>query len=112
MANAGVLLIVTSMFTDTVYYGETEDGSAVEGSYAGLWQASEKFAFALGPLIAGIILSVCGFESSRTGTIAQPDSALFGLLLNYSLVPIALFVVSLLFVPAFNRSVRVALSRR
>lgn len=41
MANAGFLLIVTSMFTDTVYLGH-KDSEAAEGSYAGLWQASEK----------------------------------------------------------------------
>lgn len=105
MANAGFLLIVTSMFTDTVYLSE-KDSEAAEGSYAGLWQASEKLAFAVGPLLGGFILSATGFISSKGGMVEQPDSALFGLLLNYSLVPLVLFGISLLFMPAYNRSVQ------
>lgn len=105
MANAGFLLIVTSMFTDTVYLGK-KDSEAAEGSYAGLWQASEKLAFAVGPLVAGIVLSATGFVSSKSGMVTQPDSALLGLLANYSLLPMLLFIISLLFMPAYNRSVR------
>lgn len=110
VTNAGFILLVTSLFTDTVYLGG-EQGGAVEGSYAGLWSASEKLAFAIGPVIAGTVLTLSGFVPSRTGPGVQSTSALFGILANYSIIPIAFFVVSLCLVPRYARSVREAEAR-
>lgn len=111
VTNAGFILLVTSLFTDTVYLGEEKSG-ALEGSYAGLWSASEKLAFALGPVIAGAVLSLSGFQATRGGPGAQSAGALFGILANYAVIPVALFLLSLLLVPAYARSVRVAEARR
>jgi GPH family glycoside/pentoside/hexuronide:cation symporter len=110
VTNAGFILLVTSLFTDTVYLGG-EQGGAVEGSYAGLWSASEKLAFAIGPVIAGAVLSLSGFVPSRAGPGVQSHSALFGILANYSIIPIGFFVVSLCLVPRYARSVREAEAR-
>ena len=112
MTNAGFIMLVTALFTDTVYLGEEEAGAALEGSYAGLWSASEKLAFALGPVVAGTVLSLSGFQSSKGGAIAQGAGALHGILLNYSIIPIAFFLVSLCLVPMFARSVATAEARR
>lgn len=106
ITNAGFLLLVTSLFTDTIYLGEADAGAAVEGGYAGLWSAAEKVGFAAGPLVAGVVLSFYGFQSSRTGIIEQDESALHGILMIYSAIPIFFFIVSLLFVPALARSMR------
>lgn len=106
VTNAGFILLVTSLFTDTVHLGISKTGAAVEGGYAGLWSASEKLAFAIGPLIAGVILSLYGFESSRDGIIDQSASAHQGILMIYAGVPILIFVGSLLLVPAFARSMK------
>lgn len=106
VTNAGFLLLVTSLFTDTVHLGEREGGAAVEGGYAGLWSAAEKLGFAIGPLIAGIVLSFYGFTSSRGGIIEQSAEARQGILMIYSLLPIAFFLVSLLLVPTFSRAMK------
>ncbi|PEQ11396.1 hypothetical protein B2G71_17750 [Novosphingobium sp. PC22D] len=112
MANVGFILIVTSLFTDTVYLGEDGHGTTMEGSFAGLWSAIEKLAFALGPVVAGTILSLSGYRASKEGPVTQDPQALFGILANYSIVPFAFFVVSLLLVPRFARSVSAAEARR
>lgn len=108
VTNAGFLLLITSLFTDSIYQGETGSGAAMEGSYAGIWSACEKLAFALGPLISGVTLSAFGFQSSRGGIIAQDQSALTGILMTYSIVPMAFFLASMAFVPAFRRALRTA----
>jgi len=110
VTNAGFVLLVTSLFTDTIYLGG-EDGGSVEGSYAGLWSASEKLAFALGPVIAGAVLSLSGFAPSRSGPGVQSASAMLGILANYSIIPVVLFVASLCLVPSYARTVRAAEAR-
>jgi GPH family glycoside/pentoside/hexuronide:cation symporter len=106
VTNAGFLLLLTSLFTDSIYLGEDSAPAAMEGSYAGIWSASEKLAFAIGPLIAGVTLSIFGFESSRGGPIEQSDSALFGVLMTYSVVPLTFFLISFLLVPSLTRALR------
>ena len=67
VTNAGFIMLIIALFTDTVHYGATKGGSAVEGAYAGVWSACEKVGFALGPLVAGFVLSFYGFRSSQGG---------------------------------------------
>lgn len=108
VTNSGFVLLLTSLFTDSIYQGETGEGAAMEGSYAGIWSACEKLAFAVGPLISGIVLSAFGFQSSRGGIIEQDPMALTGILITYSLVPMAFFAASLALVPALSRQLRSA----
>lgn len=106
MTNVGFILLITSLFTDSIYLGEEKGHVSMEGSYAGIWSASEKLAFALGPLIAGVILSFFGFESSRGGIIEQSDSAMFGVLMIYSVVPLTFFLLSFLLIPSLTKALR------
>ncbi|MFC6198370.1 MFS transporter [Ponticaulis profundi] len=108
VTNSGFVLLITSLFTDTVHVGPRSGKAAVEGGYAGVWSAVEKLAFALGPMVAGIVLSVAGFQSSKTGVVAQTDGALLGITIAYSLVPISFFLLSLTLMPAFNRAMKQA----
>lgn len=103
VTNAGFVLLLTSLFTDTVYGGGVSSGLAVEGSYAGVWSAIEKVGFAAGPLIAGIAMSVYGFESSRGGLVEQDEMALYGVLVSYAIIPVFFFLGSITLVPAFKR---------
>lgn len=93
--NQGFLLIITSMFTDTVEAGVRAGGGDNAGGLAGFWSASEKLAFAIGPVVGGAVLSASGFVASKGGAMAQSDAALHGVVLLYSLIPAALFLASL-----------------
>lgn len=109
VTNSGFIMLITALFTDTIRYdrqfAEAKDASAVEGGYAGVWSATEKVGFAMGPLVAGIVLSLSGFESSKGGAIAQSGSALFGIVACYSVVPLVFFALSFILIPAFARSI-------
>lgn len=102
LTNSGFLLLSLSLLTDTVDYQRSRYGVAHEGVFSGLFSAAEKLAFAMGPLIAGVLLSLYGFTSSTGGAAAQTPQAITGILLLYSLVPAATQVVSLLIFSRFK----------
>ncbi len=106
--NSGFVLLITSLFTDTVHVGARNGTAAVEGGYAGVWSAVEKLGFAVGPLVAGTVLSLSGFHSSKGGIIGQDSGALTGILLAYSVVPIVFFLLSLTLMPLFKREMTAA----
>ncbi|MBB4614797.1 MFS transporter [Novosphingobium taihuense] len=93
--NGGFILLALSMMTDTVDYQRRTQGVANEGVFAGLFSAMEKLAFALGPVIAGIVMSAFGFVSSTGGAAAQSASAITGIVLLYSAIPAALQLAAL-----------------
>lgn len=94
--NGGFILLALSMMTDTVDYQRRMQGVANEGVFAGLFSAMEKLAFALGPVIAGIVMSAFGFVSSTGGATAQSSSAITGIVLLYSAIPASLQAIALL----------------
>jgi GPH family glycoside/pentoside/hexuronide:cation symporter len=63
--------------------------------FSGIFTAAEKLAFALGPVIGGIVMSIYGFRESTTGVIAQTPQAITGIVMLYSLVPVATQLLSL-----------------
>lgn len=67
IVNGGFILLALSMMTDTVDYQRRLAGVANEGVFAGLFSALEKLAFAMGPVIAGLVMSAFGFVSSTGG---------------------------------------------
>ena len=102
VVNIAFLLLALSLLTDTVDYQRRRFGSAHEGVFSGLFSAAEKLAFALGPLVAGIVLSLFGFNSSTGGAKAQSPDAITGMLLLYSFVPAGTQIISLLIFSRFR----------
>jgi glycoside/pentoside/hexuronide:cation symporter, GPH family len=95
--NAGFVLMLQSMLTDTVVYDRARHGRSSEGALSGVFSAAEKLAYAVGPALAGMVLSLSNFHASQGGAVAQDAGAISGILLNYSLIP-ALFVLASLLV--------------
>lgn len=100
VANGGFVLLALSMMTDTVDYQRRATGVANEGVFSGVFSALEKFAFAIGPFIAGFVMSAFGFAESHGGPVAQSDTAVFGIVLLYSAIPAAMQLLAL---GAFSR---------
>jgi len=95
VVNSGFIMLSLSMLTDTIDYERRHKGAANEGIYSGIFTAAEKLAFAMGPLIAGFVMSLFGFVSSTTGAAEQSPRALTGIVLLYSLIPVATQLLSL-----------------
>lgn len=93
---AGMQMFPLSMLPDTVSAATAVSGKRSAGAYTGWWTAGETTGFALGPALVLLLLAVMGFVSSRADEhVTQPDSAVTGVLLAFTLLPAALIVVSL-----------------
>ncbi|MCJ2179776.1 MFS transporter [Novosphingobium sp. 2580] len=50
----------------------------------------------MGPVLAGLVMSAFGFVPSTGGAVEQTPHAITGIVLLYSLIPVATQIVSLL----------------
>ncbi len=95
IVNSGFIMLSLSMVTDTIDYERSQSGVAHEGVFAGVFTAAEKLAFALGPLVGGVVMSAFGFVSSTGAPVTQTQTAITGIVLLYSLIPVGTQLVSL-----------------
>lgn len=96
VVNSAFVMLSLSMLTDTIDYQRRRVGVANEGVFAGLFSAVEKLSFALGPVLAGLVMSAFGFVSSTGGAVEQTPQAIHGIVLLYSLIPVGTQMISLL----------------
>jgi len=105
VAYAGMQMFPLSMLPDTLAADAATHGRQRAGLFTGLWTAGETTGFALGPAIVAGVLAVTGFVSSTAEqTVSQPDSALTGIVLAFSLLPALLAVLSLPMVARYDLS--------
>ena len=96
VAYAGMQMFPLAMLPASVAADAAVHGSQRAGVFTGVWAAGETVALALGPAVVGLILAATGFISSEGGnTVTQPDSALTGIVLSFSLFPAAMLLLSL-----------------
>ncbi|MEH0844673.1 MFS transporter [Micromonospora sp. CPCC 205711] len=85
---AGQQVFALAMLPDVVAHSTARTGRRQAGVFTGLWTAGETLGLALGPGLYGLVLQLCGYVSSSTGTAAtQPDSARLGILLGFTVLP-------------------------
>ena len=82
----GLFTIMMSMTADVIDLDELETGKRREGSFGAIYWWMTKFGFAIAGGLTGTILTVVGFNSALD---TQPESAITGLRLFFSGLPIA-----------------------
>ncbi len=100
--NSGFILMSLSMLTDAIEFDRRRYRASREGIYSGVYSAVEKFAFAAGPAIGGIVLSLAGFKSSTEGAVAQGPEAVQGILLVFGLLPAGFAALALAIMSGFR----------
>lgn len=100
--NSGFALMGFSMLTDTVEHNRTTTGQGRAGVFSGVFMAIEKLSFALGPALAGVVMSALGFAASKTGAVDQTPLALLSLKLNLGALPAAMAIISVLIILAYR----------
>ena len=72
IGTAGILLSVQTLLTDTMQYDRNQSGERREGILSGVYSSVEKFAFAFGPLMVGVLLDVGGY--SKSASVQTPEA--------------------------------------
>ncbi len=95
VGSGGLILLGVSMLPDTIEYDRLKSGARREGVFTGLWSAVEKGATAVGGLIIGLILDLMGFIKSTGDVVAQPETAISGIIIGSAVVPAVFMLASL-----------------
>ncbi len=99
----GIMLLGTSLLPDCAEYDYRRTGMRREGLYAGFYSFVEKTAFAVGPLLSGLILSAGGFVKSAGGVAPiQPESAIDAVYFTSSVIPALAPLLSIAFLMRYR----------
>lgn len=75
---------------------DAASGEGRAGVFGGVWTAGETAGMAFGSTLLTIVLAVTGYiESTARVTVEQPESAVAGIALSFSLAPAVLMALSL-----------------
>lgn len=102
---AGMQMFPLAMLPDTIAADAQETGVQRAGSFTGVWTAGETAAFAIGPALVLLLLAATGYVSSTGGqSVIQPDSAVTGVTLAFSMLPVILVALSLPLILRYSSS--------
>jgi len=82
----GLFTLMMSMTADVCDLDELNSGSRREGIFGAIYWWMVKFGLAFAGLLSGIIMSLVNFSP---GSLTQPEGAITGMRIFYSLLPIA-----------------------
>ena len=97
IAYAGLQSLPMAMLPDVISHDERTSGPGQAGTFTGIWTAGETVGFALGATAVSLTLAMTGYVSTVAGAVVdQPDEAITGIVLSFSILPAALMAASLL----------------
>jgi len=96
-AYAGMQTLPMAMLPDVIAHDRTVAGRGNRaGVFSGVWTAGETTGMALGATVLAVVLAVTGYlETTATVEVTQPDAAVAGIAVSFSLLPAALMLLSL-----------------
>ncbi|WP_426171944.1 MFS transporter [Microbacterium sp. DWRC1-3] len=97
LAYAGLQSLPMAMLPDVISHDERTSGPGQAGTFTGIWTAGETVGFALGATAVSLTLAATGYISTVAGTtVEQPEAAITGIVLSFSVLPAVLMGASLL----------------
>ncbi len=97
IAYAGMQSLPMAMLPDVIAHDAARHGPGRAGAFGGVWTAGETAGFALGATVLTIVLAVTGYVERTAGqTVTQPDAAIDGIVVSFSVIPAVLVVLSVL----------------
>lgn len=91
-AEGAIQAFAYSMLIDCVRHGDGRHGAMLTGVFI----AFERLAIGLGAVVAGAVFSIAGLVETQEGMVTQPDSAIIGIRIATSVVPVLLNVLAIL----------------
>lgn len=92
LSEGAIQAFAYAMLADCIRYGDRRQGALVSGVFI----AGEKLSIALGTMMAGTVLAISGLVETQEGSVEQPASAISGILISTSLIPVALNLLGVL----------------
>lgn len=101
---AAMQLLAFSLLPDTIADDESRSGQRQAGAFTGVWTAGETLGAAAGPALYAAVLALSSFVSAPADErVAQPASAVTGVLVGMTVLPAVLLLVSLPLLARFAR---------
>ncbi|MDT0156437.1 MFS transporter [Microbacterium sp. ARD32] len=102
-AYAGMQTLPMAMLPDVIAHDSTtragagtRDTANRSGIFGGVWTAGETTGMALGGTILTVVLALTGYLETTAGTtVVQPESAVIGIAVSFSILPALLMLLSL-----------------
>jgi len=105
IAYAGLQSMPMAMLPDVISHDERTGGVGQAGSFSGVWTAGETLGFAIGAVILTLVQTATGYISSTADTaVVQPDAAVAGIVLSFSIIPALLAALSLVTLARYGLS--------
>jgi len=99
----GAILLIQSMFNDTIEYDFRLTAQRREGTFTGLFSLVEKAFTALGVAALGGFLGAMGYISSRGhGVVHQPHSALLAITIGFAVLPFCTALISIAVIAGYD----------
>jgi Na+/melibiose symporter-like transporter len=96
IAYAGMQSLPMAMLPDVIGHDAARYGAGRAGAFGGVWTAGETTGFALGATVLAVVLAATGYVERTAGqSVTQPDEAISGIVVSFSIVPAALVALSL-----------------
>jgi len=93
---AGMQALPMSMLPDVISHDSRRHKIASAGTFGGVWTAGETTGLALGATVLTLVLATSGYvESVANQVVTQPDSAIVGIIISFSILPAVLIGLSL-----------------
>lgn len=97
IAYAGMQSLPMAMLPDVISHDARLHGPGRAGAFGGVWTAGETTGFALGATVLAVVLAASGYIERTAGeSVTQPDAAVAGIVLSFSVLPAALVLLSLI----------------
>lgn len=103
IAGGGTFLLTQAMLPDAIEYDYYRTGLRREGVFTGVFVFVEQAAGAVGVAIIGFVLATMGYVAATEGrVVAQPESAILGIYLCMSILPLVFQVFAILAISRYD----------
>ncbi len=103
IAGGGTFLLTQAMLPDAIEYDYYRTGLRREGVFTGVFVFVEQAAGAVGVAIIGFVLASLGYVEATEGRVVQqPDSAIRGIYLCMSILPLVFQVIAILAISRYD----------
>lgn len=95
VGGGAIFLMSNSLLPDTIEHDHARTGLRREGTLAAVFTFVEQCAHAIAAALIGLLLGALGYIAGQGGGVAQPASAIFGIVLCFSVIPAAAVLLSI-----------------